>query len=57
MAQWAGEVAQWAGEVAWWAGEMAQWLTALVALAEDLTLVPSTHMVCNSSSRESNILF
>ena len=27
------------------AGEMAQWLTALVALSEDPSSIPSTHMV------------
>lgn len=44
-----------------WAG-VAQWLRALVLLAENLSSVPSTHMVwftsaCNSSYREPGTIF
>lgn len=40
------------------AGEKAQWLRALIALAEDLGSIPSTHpwqitTICNSSFKES----
>ena len=31
-----------------WAGETAQRLRALAALAEDLSLIPSTHMVAHN---------
>jgi hypothetical protein len=31
-----------------WAGEMAQWLRACVALAEEPSLVPDTHMVIHN---------
>ena len=43
------------------AEEMAQWLRVLAALAEDLSLVPSTHIKqttpCNYSSGGSSALF
>jgi hypothetical protein len=42
-------------------GEMAQWLRALVALPEDVDLIPSTHMVaytiCSSSSRDQSLFW
>jgi hypothetical protein len=37
------------------AGEMAQWFRARDALPENLGSISSAQMVCNSSSRRSNI--
>jgi hypothetical protein len=48
----------WDEEVSLGAKEMTQWLRALVALAENPGLIPSTHMaahsICNSSPKESD---